>query len=131
MDFVWFCCLGRIDITKVCFVLDCCEALTDLGIHHLTPQPTTKRLLHCFLVLLKLEIDHIQVKSYEVFGVLPLTGEVSTVVGYDSNGLVFSGLVEVLALVGGCLGLSARKSQLGETPPRICDRGLLFLPDTA
>ena len=36
-------CFGRIDITKGCIYLVCCEALTYLWIQHHTPQPTIKR----------------------------------------------------------------------------------------
>ena len=73
MDFVWSCCFGWIDIMKGCFDLVCCEALAYLWIYHLTPQPTIIHLLHSSLVLLKLDIAHISVKSYEAVGFLLLS----------------------------------------------------------
>ena len=39
--------------------------------------------------------------------------------------------VGMSALVRRCIGLMAGKSQVGETSPRICNRGLFVLPDTA
>ena len=41
------------------------------------------------------------------------------------------GGVVVSALVSGCLELRARKSQVCENLPCICDRGIIVLPDTA
>ena len=41
------------------------------------------------------------------------------------------GWVEVPAIVGGCLGLRSGKSQVFESLPHICDRGLFVLPDIA
>ena len=86
MDFVWSCCFGRTDITKGCFDLVCYEALTYLWIHHLTPQPTIRRLLHSSLVILNLEAVHIPVKSYKAVSFSLLTDKVFTIVGYDSSG---------------------------------------------
>ena len=86
MDFILSCCFGRIDITKGCFDIVCCEALTYLWVHHLTPQHTIKHLLHSSLVLLKLEIAHISLKSFECVGFLLLTYNVFSIVGYDGSG---------------------------------------------
>ena len=66
--------------------LICCEALTYLWIHHLTPHPTIKHLLYSSLVLLKLDIANISVKSYKAIGILLLTDNVLTIVGYDLSG---------------------------------------------
>ena len=63
-----------------------CEALTCLCIHHLTPQPTTNRLLHSSLVLLKVEIAHILVDSYQAVGFLLVIDNVLTIVGSDWSG---------------------------------------------
>ena len=71
---------------KGCFDLICCEPLAYLWIYHLTPQPTIIHLLHSSLVLLKHDIAHISVMSYEAVGFLLLTDKVFIVVGYDSSG---------------------------------------------
>ena len=81
MDFVWSYCFGRIDITKGCFDLVCCVALTYLWTHHLTPQPTIKRLLHSSLVLHKLEMAHVPVMSYEAVSFMLLTDKVFAIDG--------------------------------------------------
>ena len=86
MDFVLSCCFGWIDITKGWFDLVCCETMTYLWTHLFTPQHTMKHLLHSSLVLLKLEIAHISLWSYEAVVLLLQTDIVLTIVGYDWSG---------------------------------------------
>ena len=71
---------------KGSFDLVCREALTYLWIHHLTTQPTIRRLFHPSLVLPKLEIALISVKSYEAVRFLLMTDKVFATVGYDLSG---------------------------------------------